>query len=562
MAAPVPPPIRAQPSAKEKKYDRQLRLWAANGQSALESAHVLLINSGTGVVGVETLKNLILPGIGQFTIQDAAQVTEPDLGVNFFLEPEDIGKFRAQQTTERLLELNPDVKGHAITEPLETFISQPNILAAYSFILAALPLPSDVLSLLVEHATQSQIPIFYVQSIGFYAHLTAQLPTALPIVDSHPDPATTSDLRLLEPWPELSQLARDKTIHLDQMSDEDHGHVPYVLLLLHYLDEWRANSSGAVPSSPKEKIAFRKMIQSKMRTNSAAGDEENYEEAVNAVMKTIVPHKPSMDVKEILTAPETKNLTSTSRSFWLIAHAVNEFWVKNGVLPLSGSFPDMKAKSHDYVTLQNFYRAKARADVDTVTSHVRRLEQHLERKLQIADAEITLFCKSASTLKLMRGRPPQLANPTAWGSHASSMVSQLSMPDSLLPLYIAFLAYNSYSTTHGLQDSVGLQRGQTDDEFEVEQEKMIGIAGTFVDGLLKDAGERLEDPTYTEVKAAASNCVRELVRANGAELHNVSAVMGGIAAQEVIKVITEQYVPIDNVCLFDGIASKTSVLRM
>jgi len=57
------PPILQGPTSKEKKYDRQLRLWAASGQQALEEAHVLLVNSGPGVVGVETLKNLVLPGM-------------------------------------------------------------------------------------------------------------------------------------------------------------------------------------------------------------------------------------------------------------------------------------------------------------------------------------------------------------------------------------------------------------------------------------------------------------------------------------------------------------------
>jgi amyloid beta precursor protein binding protein 1 len=73
------PPVLQGPTSKEKKYslrsfplcrasfdysryDRQLRLWAASGQAALEEAHILLINSGPGVVGVETLKNLVLPG--------------------------------------------------------------------------------------------------------------------------------------------------------------------------------------------------------------------------------------------------------------------------------------------------------------------------------------------------------------------------------------------------------------------------------------------------------------------------------------------------------------------
>jgi hypothetical protein len=57
------PPLLNGPTDKEKKYDRQLRLWAANGQQALEDAHILLLNSGSGTVGVETLKNLVLPGM-------------------------------------------------------------------------------------------------------------------------------------------------------------------------------------------------------------------------------------------------------------------------------------------------------------------------------------------------------------------------------------------------------------------------------------------------------------------------------------------------------------------
>jgi amyloid beta precursor protein binding protein 1 len=115
MAATTPPILHA-PTAKERKYDRQLRLWAASGQAALEDAHVLLVNSGPGVVGVEALKNLVLPGIGQFSILDAEIVEEEDLGVNFFLERDSLGKSRAEEAVRLLGELNPDVQGHAVVE--------------------------------------------------------------------------------------------------------------------------------------------------------------------------------------------------------------------------------------------------------------------------------------------------------------------------------------------------------------------------------------------------------------------------------------------------------------
>ena len=103
-------------TAKEKKYDRQLRLWAASGQQALEDANVVLLNSGSGVVGVETLKNLILPGVGRYTIVDDAKVEERDLGVNFFLAEDSLGNPRALATCNYLRELNPEVKGSGIQD--------------------------------------------------------------------------------------------------------------------------------------------------------------------------------------------------------------------------------------------------------------------------------------------------------------------------------------------------------------------------------------------------------------------------------------------------------------
>tara|TARA_B110001452_G_scaffold261872_1_gene261176 strand:+ start:119 stop:334 length:216 start_codon:yes stop_codon:yes gene_type:complete len=46
--------------AKQKRYDRQLRLWGEHGQEAMEECSVCLLNSSA--CGSETLKNLVLPG--------------------------------------------------------------------------------------------------------------------------------------------------------------------------------------------------------------------------------------------------------------------------------------------------------------------------------------------------------------------------------------------------------------------------------------------------------------------------------------------------------------------
>ena len=47
----------------------------------------------------------------------------------------------------------------------------------------------------------------------------------------------------------------------------------------------------------------------------------------------------------------------------------------------------------------------------------------------------------------------------------------------------------------------------------------------------------------------------EITRDGGIELHNISSLIGGIAAQEAVKVITNIYQPLNNTYVFNGIQS-------
>lgn len=71
-------------------YDRQIRLWGAQAQERIRSAHVLLIS--LRALGTEIAKNLTLAGISSLTIVDNEPVTEEDLGSGYFLRDEDVGK--------------------------------------------------------------------------------------------------------------------------------------------------------------------------------------------------------------------------------------------------------------------------------------------------------------------------------------------------------------------------------------------------------------------------------------------------------------------------------------
>ncbi|KAI1769527.1 hypothetical protein GGR53DRAFT_3439 [Hypoxylon sp. FL1150] len=89
-------------------YDRQLRLWGMEAQQKIQSANIVLITMKA--LANEIAKNLVLAGIGSLTVVDDHVVTEADLGAQFFLTEEDIGKNRAEAAAARIQKLNPRVR--------------------------------------------------------------------------------------------------------------------------------------------------------------------------------------------------------------------------------------------------------------------------------------------------------------------------------------------------------------------------------------------------------------------------------------------------------------------
>ena len=43
-------------------------------------------------------------------------------------------------------------------------------------------------------------------------------------------------------------------------------------------------------------------------------------------------------------------------------------------------------------------------------------------------------------------------------------------------------------------------------------------------------------------------------------MHNIGSVLGGVAGQEAVKIITGQYTPIKNTYLFNGISGVAGVM--
>jgi amyloid beta precursor protein binding protein 1 len=79
---------------------------------------------GTSSAGTETLKNLVLPAIGRFTIVSDAYVSERDFGNDFFVTRNDLGRPKAEVVAELMVEMNDDVKGSHINSSVDDFLGK------------------------------------------------------------------------------------------------------------------------------------------------------------------------------------------------------------------------------------------------------------------------------------------------------------------------------------------------------------------------------------------------------------------------------------------------------
>lgn len=140
------------------------------------------------------------------------------------------------------------------------------------------------------------------------------------------------------------------------MDENEHAHIPYVLLLLHYLNRWKDDHEGKTPSTFDEKVQFKLLIKSGMRSP----DQENFDEAIANVWRACGKTSIPADVLNVFSDPLCRTLSSSSSNFWILARAVADFIASpqgNGMLPVSGILPDMKSDTTRYIALQNTYES-------------------------------------------------------------------------------------------------------------------------------------------------------------------------------------------------------------
>ena len=87
------------------------------------------------------------------------------------------------------------------------------------------------------------------------------------------------------------------------------------------------------------------------------------------------------------------------------------------------------------------------------------------------------------------------------------------------------------------------------------------ILGNAASNIPEEDFEKIAGEMYVPVLyITLIHFVFSSVRAPDADLPNTAAFLGGMVAQEVIKMITKQYVPINGYCVIDLVSSTTGII--
>lgn len=498
----------------QKKYDRQLRLWGEAAQARIEATKVMSI--GSDAVATEFMKSVILPGMGAVSIADSHIVDDDDLETNFFIEVSDKGKKRGQRALENLLELNDRVSGEFHDMDIVSVLNDASLLQAYDIFVCTNQLHQHVVSL----SKRTTKPVFEVAVNGYVGMVKVYVQSHVIFDDGNVD--IPMDLRVLSPFPELQKLY--SSIDITKLSKDDHQHLPFPLILIWALEEWRrqTNNPSGHPRTRQEKADLKEIIK-KQAFNFYL--EENFGEAYQYAFYCW--QETPISVKRLLGDVRCQSslrvMTKEQAEFWAFIGAVKQFNDAHGRLPVDSGIKDMISSNEMFLALQNAYNTQLDEDAAEILALVnKRLHNdEMDHAVTLTIDTVKMHCKALRKMHVIDGVDGE-ANQT-WEGEAF----QLDEPGSCLMYLAVFYASLAFQDKYG-RAPVG----------DADKAELQALTGEVLRA--KGASHPVDD-----------FCIDQFVRYGGVQLHTVSAVIGSFVGQEVIKYASHKFGALDNTFLFN-----------
>lgn len=155
-----------------RRYERQIRIFGAEGQEKLKNAKVFI--AGAGGLGSSISIYLIVAGIGKIRIVDHDIVELSNLNRQILHWDNDIGKGKTESAEEKLRRMNPNVELEVISKAIDKD-SVDKLASDFDMIVDAMDnFPTRFL--LNKTALKKNIPLFHGAVHGFYGQATTIIP--------------------------------------------------------------------------------------------------------------------------------------------------------------------------------------------------------------------------------------------------------------------------------------------------------------------------------------------------------------------------------------------------
>lgn len=462
------------------KYDRQLRLWSSSGQDLISSSRVLVV--GNSLSQCEVLKNLILAGIGHFTLlAENKVITAEDIENNFYLDDEDMGKPLNETLGLRLNELNSDTNRSCI-----------DLIDLNKFI----ELKKNEFDLIIINGLSGinvDVPILQLETRSFYSLISLKY-NEICIIDSHQ--SIIPDLKLLNSWPELEDYFNSFDLNVDA---NELSKIPYPVILFKLMNVWM-EKYGKLPES-RDLKDFKKLIR-----NLSNEDLLNLEEAIRNSHMICFKKFDFDKINSLNSTTDFKNYRgSYNEKFWLLIYTLKKYLQIYNQLPVNNESPDMDSDTNNYLKLKKIYNAKFQLDLANFQDI---LKQVLIEFGISSDLEYDLIVKFTKNCRILHHSI----------SSNNTTINSFKKIDSKFKL----IAYTFYL----LND--------------------LKIPPMLSNYELILSKSRFQTDEFKSV-------LFEILKSNSIELLNIASITGGVAAQEALKLLMKQYVPLEQIWVFDGI---------
>lgn len=361
---------------------------------------------------------------------------------------------------------------------------------------------------------------------------------------SHSPPPPPALRSVGHPFPALETFC--DSFDLPSMSDMEHAHTPYVVVLAQAAAAWKAAHGGTLPTAYDDKQAFKATVAAMAR--ELRESELNLEEACNEAFRVYAPPQIGDALQALLDAPETATPSADATHFRVLLGALRGFIEDpsegGGRPPLSGRIPDMHSDTAKFVALQELYQTQAAEHQAAIARRAGAILQALGRPAdEIPDGVVSTFCKNVLNVNFVRTRSyaEERAAPLLDDSAVYEMADESLYPQTPLLWYLGLRGADAFYAAHGRYP------GADDATLAADAAEVWAL----VSALMEQRGFSCE---HVSEKHAA-----EIARYNACEPHAVAAIVGGVASQEAVKIITHQYTPMQNTCVYNGIAATMGV---